>query len=170
MSEPALEGDLARFAPAEVLQLLQLAQSTGRLDFTRPRGAGIERVEVWFESGHPIAARTSAGSARTGEILLHRGHASAEAIERALERQRAGDRRRLGTLLADAGAPPGEVGRAVREALLRVLYGVLTWREGRFEYVPDARIERDGLDPDLDLDRVILEGLRLADQARAPGA
>lgn len=32
----ALQGELAHFFPSEVLQLLQLAQATGRLELERP--------------------------------------------------------------------------------------------------------------------------------------
>ena len=58
---PALEGDLARFFPTEVLQLLQLAQSTGRLELSRPAAAGGtgEVVDVFFELGRPVFARTT---------------------------------------------------------------------------------------------------------------
>lgn len=176
----ALEGDLARFQPAELLQLLQLAQATGRLELSRAAtrsapgradavpGTVPETVDVFFDSGRPVFARTSGHAVRTGELLVHRGHASAEAVERALERQRRGGRGRIGELLREAGAAtPEQVARAVHEGLLRILYGVLLWREGRFRFHADEPAPSDGLPLDLDLDRLILEGLRLADQARA---
>jgi len=49
----------------------------------------------------------------------------------------------------------------------RILYGMLLWREGRFRFFADEQALDDDLPLDLDLDRLILEGLRLADQARA---
>ena len=172
----ALEGDLERFQPAELLQLLQLAQATGRLELsraaTRPApgraDAAPETVDVFFESGRPVFARTSGHAVRTGELLVHRGHASAEAVERALERQRRGGRGHIGEMLSEAGAAtPEQVARAVHEGLLRILYGVLLWRAGRFRFHADEPAPADGLPLDLDLDRLILEGVRLADQARA---
>jgi hypothetical protein len=165
----ALEGDLARFQPAEVLQLLQLAQATGRLELSRARiPAASETVDVFFENGRPVFARTDGHAVRTGELLVHRGHASAEAVEHALERQRQGGRGRIGEMLREAGAAtPAQVTRAVHEGLLRILYGVLLWREGRFRFHADERAPANDLPLDLDLDRLILEGLRLADQTRA---
>lgn len=165
----ALEGDLARFQPAELLQLLQLAQATGRLELARtPSRTATETVDVFFEDGRPVFARTDGHAVRTGELLVHHGHASAEAVARALDRQRQGARRRLGEILRDAGAAtPAQVTQAVHEGLRRVLYGVLLWREGRFRFHADERAPANDLPLDLDLDRLILEGLRLADQARA---
>jgi len=55
----------------------------------------------------------------------------------------------------------------VREGLRRILYGVLLWGEGRFRFLADERAARNDLPLDFDLDRLILEGLRLADQARS---
>ena len=123
---------------------------------------------MFFDLGRPVFARTSGHAVRTGELLVHRGHASAEAVEQALERQRRGGRGRIGEMLSEAGAAtPEQVARAVHEGLLRILYGVLLWREGRFRFHADEPAPADGLPLDLDLDRLILEGLRLADQARA---
>jgi hypothetical protein len=167
----ALEGDLARFQPAELLQLLQLAQATGRLELARPAArpaAGAETVDVYFAAGRPVSARTDGHAVRTGELLVHHGHASAEAVARALDRQRQGGRRRIGEMLREAGAAtPAQVARAVHEGLLRILYGVLLWREGRFRFHDGELAPANDLPLDLDLDRLILEGLRLADQARA---
>ena len=174
MSQAALKGDLGRFQPAEVLQFLQLAQISGRLELSRPatgpagaQGAD-ETVDVFFVEGRPVFARTSGQSVRTGEILVHRGHATPEAIIGALEAQRHGARKRIGEVLADRRAvAPEQVVQAVHECVRRILYGMLLWREGRFRFFAGESAEDDDLPLDLDLDRLILEGLRLADQARA---
>lgn len=164
MTEVALAGDLRHFSTTEVLQLLQLAQASGRLALVRDG----ESADVWFERGRPLHARTSGASVRTGDILVHRGHVTREALARALRRQASEPDRRVGALLVDAGeAAPDEVAAAVRESVRRVLYGLLLWREGRFTFhVAEAPAGHD-LSLDVDLDRLILEGLRLADQARA---
>jgi len=174
MSQSALKGDLGRFQPAEVLQFLQLAQVTGRLELSRlatgPAGAqgAEETVDVFFVEGRPVFARTSGQSVRTGEILVHRGHATHQAVVGVLEAQRGGAGGRIGELLAERGAvAPALVAQAVHECVRRILYGMLLWREGRFRFFADERALEADLPLDLDLDRLILEGLRLADQARA---
>jgi hypothetical protein len=174
LSAVALEGELGQFQPAEVLQLLQLAQATGRLELSRAvggaaAGAGAgETVDVFFEQGRPVFVRTSGQTVRTGEILVHRGHATREAVLDALDAQRRGARQRIGRVLAERGAAAAEqVTQAVHEGERRILYGALLWREGRFRFLADERAADNDLPLDLDLDRLILEGLRLADQARA---
>ncbi len=160
----ALEGDLAHFFPSEVLQLLQLAQAAGRLEFTR----GQERVDLWYERGRPMFARTSGLSVRSGELLLHKGVVSAPSLARALERQREEPRRRVGELLMEQGdASREQITDAVHEVLRRIVYNVILWRDGRFRFVPGEMAEGEDITLDLDLDRLILEGLRLADQERA---
>lgn len=165
MTLPAsLEGDLAHFFPTEVLQLLQLAQASGRLELRREG----ERVDLFLERGRPVFARTSGLAVRAGEVLLHRGQVRAEALARALERQQADGRRRIGELLVEAGdARPEQVRDAVHEVLRRIVYGLVLWRDGRFRFVPGEGGSGEDIQIDLDLDRLILEGLRLADQERA---
>ena len=163
MTAPALDGDLAHFFTSEVLQLLQLAQASGRLEIAREN----ERVDLYLERGRPVFARTSGLAVRLGEILQHRGLVSPEVLARALERQKR-ERRRLGALLIEAGAvTPEQVRDAVHEVLRRIVYGVLLWREGRFRFLPGEPGVGEDIQIDLDLDRLILEGLRIADQARA---
>jgi len=160
----ALQGDLAFFQPAEVLQLLQLAQATGRLELTRDR----EEVDLRFERGQLVSARTSGVAVRVGEVLVHRGVVIPEALDLALSLQQEQPGERIGQMLVAAGAAsPDQVAEAVREVVRRVVYGVLLWRHGRFRFTPGSAATDADIRLDLDLDRLILEGLRLADQRRA---
>lgn len=167
MIPAALDGDLGHFYPSEILQLLQLAQASGRFELTRES----ERVDLYFDRGRPVFARTSGLAVRAGEILMHRGQAQPQAVARALDRQRAEPKRRLGQLLVEAGeVSPEHVRDAVHEVLRRIVYGVLLWRDGRFRFVPGDVAVGEDIQLDLDLDRLILEGLRIADQERATRA
>ncbi|HET7226262.1 MAG TPA: DUF4388 domain-containing protein [Candidatus Eisenbacteria bacterium] len=159
----ALAGDLAVFQPAEVFQLLQLAAASGRLTLEREG----ERAEIWFEHGRLTGARSSRGGVRTGELLVHMGCASRELVEGALADQ-AGNPAppRIGALLVARGVPAPHVTRAVQDQLRRVLYGVLLWPAGRFRFDAGERVAGDAATEGLDLDRIILEALRLADQSQ----
>lgn len=160
---PALEGDLEHFFPGEVLQFLQLSQAHGRLELER----GSERAEIYFERGRPVFARTTAPSVKAGEVLVHRGVLRPEALERALARQQDRPGQRVGEMLIAAGAiTPADLAEAVQDVLRRIVYGVLLWRQGRFRFHPGERAEHEDIRLDFDLDRMILEGLRLADQPR----
>jgi hypothetical protein len=165
-AQPSLQGDLARFHLAEVLQLLRLASATGRLALTRER----EYAELWIERGSPQFVRTSGASVRTGELLVHRGRLNPATLERLLAVQRADPGRRIGQLMIEAGAVSiGDVRDAVQEGLRRIVYGLLLWREGTFAFLPGERPGGEDVTLELDLDRLILEGLRLADESGSRG-
>ncbi len=165
MSAAALEGDLRHFYTTEVLQFLQLAGATGRLEFERAN----ERVELFLSHGRPVFARASGPAVRTGDVLLHRRRVSREALERALAAQSARPGQRLGSLLVEGGAATrDDVAQAVGEVLRRIVYGLLLWTDGRFRFEPGPARASDDLEPDLDVDRLILEGLRRADETHVP--
>jgi hypothetical protein len=48
----------------------------------------------------------------------------------------------------------------------RIVYRVLLWRDGAFRFVAGESASGEDVQLDLDLDRLILEGLRLADETR----
>ena len=163
----ALEGDLAQFYPTEILQFLQLAEATGRLEFVRPG----ERAELLLDRGRPVFARTSGLAVRVGEILVHRGAISAETLERALEEQAKRPGVRLGRHLISLGlVSRDQVAHAVEETLRRILYGLMLWREGRFHFEPGEPVGGGDIELDIELDRLILEGLSELDQERSAGA
>ena len=159
----ALEGDLRHFFATEVLQFLDLTQATGRLEFER----SSELAELFLDRGRPVFARTSGGSVRVGELLVHRGAISEQVLERALETQRHRPAERLGSLLVATESVPREhVVRAVEETLQRIIFGLMLWTEGRFQFYPGERMAEDEIHPELALDQLILEGLRRADEGR----
>ncbi|NOT35489.1 MAG: DUF4388 domain-containing protein [Candidatus Eisenbacteria bacterium] len=157
-----LDGNLAHFHLPEVLQLLRLARATGRLDLDR---AG-EHASVWVENGQPVFARTSGGAVRLGDLLVHRRSVSREALELLLSIQREQPGRRLGEMLVAAGATTSdEVRAALQDMMRRVVFGLLLWREGHFAFSIGDRTLSPEIRLDLDLERLILEGLRLADES-----
>jgi len=163
MPGDVLSGQLNHFAPAEVLQLLRLAQASGVLELA----SGEERVSLLCERGRPVFARTDGLGVRAGQVLVHRGVVSEAQLETALALQRLDPARRIGTLLVERGvATATQVEEAVREVVKRIIYRVLLWRDGTFRFHPDRTIAAEDIQLDLDLDRMILEGLRLADEAR----
>lgn len=164
MSDLALEGDLRIFQPAELLQLLQLAQASGRFELER----GSERVDLVFKNGRLISARTSGVAVHVGDVLVHRGVLTRDALELVLSMQQDQPGERIGHMLVTSGAvTEAQAVQAIREVVSRVVYGVLLWREGHFRFAPGSESDPEDIRLDLDLDRLILEGLRLADQKRA---
>jgi hypothetical protein len=160
---PALKGDLQVFHPADVLQALSIAMVTGRAEFRR----GEHLTEVFVERGRPVFARTTAPALRIGDILVQRGVVTAEALEDAIAIQRAGSwSERLGAILLAAGqVTRDQLTQAVDECLRRVLYALFLWRDGEFVFIPGGASDVQDVSVDLELDRLILEGLRLQDEA-----
>jgi hypothetical protein len=158
----SLRGDLTSFFPVEVLQLLHLAQATGRLELERQG----ERVTLLIERGRPVFARTNATSVRVGEMMVHHGTLTRAALELALAMQSDRPGERVGEMLVAGGAVSrDELEAAVREVVKRIVYGVMLWREGGFRFIPGDVMGED-VKLDLELDRLILDGLRHADEAR----
>ena len=158
----ALHGDLRHFFPGEILQLLKLAQATGRLELER----GGERADVFIERGQPVFARTSGVAVRMGDLLVHRGVVAPETIERVLSHPPSRADQRLGSRLVEAGAAtPADIQQAVRDTLRRILYGLLLWRDGSFGFVPGEQVLDEDIRLDADLDRLILEGIRQEDES-----
>jgi hypothetical protein len=160
--EPAatLEGDLRHFFATEVLQFLQLTGATGRLEFER----GGERAEVVFEHGRPALARTTGRSVRIGDVLVHRGAVPMETLEKALAEQRGRPDERLGAILLETGAASGEeIARAVGEVFRRIVCVLSLWPDGRFRFVPEEPRVAADVPLEVELDRLILEGLHRAD-------
>ena len=55
------------------------AEDAGREALVREEIRGEERVDLWYDRGRPVFARTSGLAVRSGELLMHRGTVSASA-------------------------------------------------------------------------------------------
>jgi hypothetical protein len=156
---PALEGDLARFVAGDVLQFLRLAGASGRLECER----GDERVEMAFAHGRPLWASTTGRAVRVGDVLLHRGWAAPAALDEALNDQRRRPGRRIGEHLRERGVPLECIAASVGEVFRRLVCLLSLWPDGRFRFVPGEATPVDDVELELELDRLLLEGLHQAD-------
>ena len=158
----ALEGHLDEFVAADVLQFLRLAGASGMLECEYCD----ERVSLAFAMGRPLWASTTGRSVRIGDVLLHRGWATAAELDAALETQRDTSGRPLGEVLRERGVPAECVAAAVSEVFRRMVCLLSLWPGGRFRFVPGDPPAAGDSDLDLELDRVLLEGLHQADLAQ----
>lgn len=161
---PALEGDLARFHVAELLQFLQLTGATGRALFERTVQDVTERVEIRIDNGRPISAHTTGRAVRLGDVLLHRGMVEPWALAQALAEQRERPGMRLGALLVEHGeAREEQIAEAMGEVFRRLVCGLSLWTAGTFRFLPGMLDANQGIAFDTELDRLLLEGLQHAD-------
>ena len=64
-------------------------------------------------------------------------------------------------------AERADVVRALGDVVRRVLLGLVLWRGGRFRFEPQDDPPVVTLLPELDVERTLLDALRLADELRA---
>lgn len=155
----ALSGALAHFLPIQILRLLQLAGATGRLEILH----GDERADLFLINGRSAFAFTNAVHLRVGEVLVNGGDIRPEAIELTVAVQQDQPGFRLGRMLVDGGVvEPSRLRAAVLEVQRRIICRVLLWEEGEFQFHPGERASEEDITLDLDLDRLIIDALRLA--------
>jgi hypothetical protein len=155
----ALSGALAHFLPIQILRLLQLAGATGRLEIVH----GDERADLFLINGRSAFAFTNAVHLRVGEVLVNGGDIRPEAVELTVAVQQDQPGFRLGRMLVEGGVvEPARLRAAVLEVQRRIICRVLLWEDGEFEFHPGERASEEDITLDLDLDRLIIEALRLA--------
>ena len=162
----ALSGSLDLFTPVQILRLLQSTRATGRLEIRR----GDERADLFLVDGRSAFALTNVVHVRVGDVLVDGGEIRPEAIElvAAFQQDRPGSP--IGRLLVESGAiGPEQLRAAVLEVQRRIMCRVLMWHQGEFAFYPCERADDEDIMLDLDVDRLIVEALRIASEADEGG-
>lgn len=129
----AIEGPLRELGIHDVFQLLDLSRKTGvlRVRSELRQNAGT----VYFERGAVIGAEIRSNPHPLGGLLLRNGKVSEEELLRVRAMQEAGDQRRLGDILVEAGSiSRREVDRIIRRQTEEVIFELLGWAEGYFSF------------------------------------
>jgi hypothetical protein len=160
-----LSGTLDQFMPIQILRLLQSTGATGRLEFVR----GEQRAEIFMIEGRSAIARTTELHVRVGDVLVDCGLIRPEAAEFAAAYQQDVPGKRLGRMLVESGAlKPERLHWAVLEVQKRIICRILLWREGEFAFHLGERPEDEDIALDLDLDRLVIEALRMSQDPEGP--
>ena len=160
-----LSGTLDQFMPIQILRLLQSTGATGRLAFRRED----EFADVFIIDGRSGIARTSGAHARLGDVLVNGRMIRPETAELAAAFQKDAPGKQFGQMLVESGAlKPEKLVWAVLEVQKRILCRILLWREGVFEFHLGERAEHEDITLDLDLDRLVIEALRMREDPEAP--
>ncbi|MBZ5587314.1 MAG: DUF4388 domain-containing protein [Acidobacteriia bacterium] len=174
----SLAGHLSELGLPDLLQIVAMAEKSGRLDLTTRDGEGL----IVFRAGRIIYAASNAARETLGSMLVCRRLISEETLRRALDRQhRSHEERRLGSILVQMGAMSQDAVEAViYEQVQHVIGELVKLRDGYFKFEPmeipdhgevgvDARefLAREGFNAN----KIALELSRLADEAKqVPGA
>jgi hypothetical protein len=155
----ALSGTLDHFMPVQILRFLQMAAATGRLEIRH----GDERADLFLINGRSAFALTNGVHLRVGDVLVNGGDIRPEAVELTAAFQQDMPGSLIGRMLVETGAvEPERLRAAVLEVQRRIVCRVLLWRDGEFLFHPGERANDEDITLDLDLDRLMIEALRLA--------
>jgi hypothetical protein len=141
----ALKGNLRDFSTTQLLNLIHLARKTGALTIQVPPGA----TTLYFQEGKLVYATTGGQDGHLASVMARAGKLSSEQAK--IIRSHAGTQpsKELGMLLISWGhVTQADIVNSVRNDILETVYGLFTWSDGLFHFVP------------IDLENIILEGSR----------
>jgi hypothetical protein len=168
----SLVGRLEDLALPDIFQIISLSKKTGTLIVRSRKGTGM----VVFKDGHVIQAASDSIRDSLGNILVSQGLVDEPALSEALAIQKKEPERPLGMILVQMGAVPAEtLESVVRKQIEEIIYDLLAWEEGFFnfelgEVAPKDKIEIDTqeflLKSGINAEYLLMEGTRMLDERR----
>jgi hypothetical protein len=155
-----LESSFDVMEQADLLQWLQSAKKTGVLRVS----SGTAMRRVYFKDGGIIACSSNEPRLLLGQFMLANGRLREATLQEFMKLQeRSGQN--LGRLLVDAG----KISEAELQLLLtakaeEVLFSVLEQQHGNFRFDPDQGPTEDSMRVELNVQTVLLEGVRRLDE------
>ena len=158
----ALEGSLREFNLADIFQLLHFQRKTGVLTIA----GKSDKIRLLFNEGQIVAAESQKRdvAGRLGRVLVSRGIITEEALDQAIERQKDSGMRLGAILLAEGRATPEDIKAVLSFQISEAVNQLFTWKEGRYDFTPQAVPMDQELSVSLDTQHVLMEGLRLLDE------
>jgi hypothetical protein len=154
-----LEGNLAVFEPISVFQLISLAEATGELSLD----VGDNSARVFFDGGSVTYAEISNRKVKLGEYLVQQKLVTQKSLDKILVKNRKG--KKLGRLLVEGEAiDEPSLRSAIEEQIKEVVYEVVRWKKGWFQFSSDKKPGEQDVFIDIPLDSLILEGLKRLDE------
>lgn len=156
----SLVGKFSTMSIADLIQWARTAQRTGVLTLT---GEDARRIQVTFVDGRIVSSSTNEQRETYSAYLIYLGLCSDQDIAEAMAAQRA-----TGAMLASILVHERKIGfteavTTLTNKTIEDLCDVFLWREGSFDFDPDAKRPAVSIGIDLDPIRIVFEGLRRAD-------
>ena len=168
----SLVGRLEDLALPDIFQIISLSKKTGTLIVRSRKGTGM----VVFRGGQVIQAASDSIRDSLGNILVSQGMVTETALSRALALQKGESEKPLGMILVEMGAVPAQtLETVVRKQIEEIIYDLLAWEEGFFNFelgdvVPKDKIEIDTqeflLKSGISAEYLLMEGTRILDEKR----
>jgi hypothetical protein len=168
----SLVGRLEDLALPDIFQIISLSKKTGTLLVRSHKGTGM----VVFKDGQVIQAASDSIRDSLGNILVSQGMLTETALSQALVRQKVEADKPLGMILVEMGVVPAQtLETVVRKQIEEIIYDLLAWEEGFFNFelgdiVPRDKIEIDTqeflLKSGISAEYLLMEGTRILDEKR----
>jgi hypothetical protein len=157
----ALEGSLRDFSLADILQLIYFQRKTGVLTLE----GRMDRVRFLFIEGNIAGAESKRRieAKRLGKVLVKKGLIEEEDLQSLLEEQR-NSNVRLGNILVEREIIKKEqILEILTEQIRETVVQIFGWKQGTYEFTPQAVPVDKDLPISLDTQHVLMEGLRIVD-------
>ena len=157
-----LRGRLSDVGLPTVLSLLKEGRRTGVVSLVN---AGV-RKSIYFLDGKLVFAASSLTQDRLGEVLLRGGRISADEYLRLSQIIRGGQR--LGKALVESGVlSPKDLWWAIEQQVKEIVWSIFNWEDGYFHFDEDDQPRKEKITFDLDVEKLVVEGIRRADGSGA---
>jgi len=162
------KGQLSQLPLPDILQHLRLSQATGILSLV----SGGARKALYLKEGRVVFASSNLPNDRLGEILIREGKITVEEYDTSIRAISKG--KRQGKVLVEMGAlSPKDLWEGVQFQVQEVVYSIFQWEDGQFHFEESTLPEKERITVDLDIQDLVLVGLRRVDaggpiQARYP--
>lgn len=159
---PAERGGLrGRLSDVGLPSVLAFLEETGRTGVVSLVNAGV-RKSIYFLDGKLVFAASSLTQDRLGEVLLRGGKISADEYLRLSQRIRGGTR--LGKALVESGVlSPKDLWWAIEQQIKEIVWSIFNWEDGYFHFEEDDLPRREKITFELDVKRLVVEGIRRSD-------
>jgi hypothetical protein len=153
-----VRGRLSQVSLPQILSHLQNSKQTGVLSLVN---AGVHK-SIYFKEGKVVFAASSLTQDRMGEVLLRGAKISADEYLRLENHIRGGQR--LGKALVESGVlSPKDLWWAIEQQVQETVWSLFSWEDGYFHFEDDDRPNREKITVDLEIDALIVEGIRRID-------
>lgn len=168
----SLVGRLEDLALPDIFQIISLSKKTGTLIVRSRKGTGM----VVFKNGQVIQAASDGIRDSLGNMLVSQGMVDQATLQKALGQQRKEPDKPIGMILSEMGAAPAQtIETVIRKQIEEIIYDLLAWDEGFFnfelgEIAPKDKIEIDTheflLRSGISAEYLLMEGTRILDEKK----
>jgi hypothetical protein len=158
----ALEGFLQEFGLADILQLIYFQKKTGVLNIE----GKIDSIELSFINGNVAGLKSQRRleNNRLGKILIKKGLIHQGDLDSAIEEQKVEGLRVGGYFVKQGLVTKEALLEIVQEQIIEAIVQIFTWKEGRYEFIPQGVPVDKHLPIYLDTQHLLMDGLRIVDE------